>query len=67
MNTLEAFTKLEEIETFIKGKLDSKNLYFWPIIKSWIWRYFYMVIENNQKLEKFSRLLKNSFLFFTVL
>ena len=40
MNTIETYQKLEELERFIKGKLNERNQYFWPIIKGWLWRYY---------------------------
>ncbi len=64
MNTLEAYSKLEEIEIFIKGKLDSKNQYFWPIIKSWIWRYFLYGNRKQSKIEKIFEVNKKFFLIF---
>ena len=64
MNTIDAYKKLEEIEIYIKNKLDKKNQYYWPIIKGWLWRYYLYGNKKQKKIEIISELLKKYFRIF---
>ena len=68
MNTIETYQKLEELENFIKGKLNERNQYFWPIIKGWVWRY-YLDKHKKQTIKEiiFRHFIKYIIIFYSTL
>tara|TARA_Y100000589_G_C27199325_1_gene648733 strand:+ start:12261 stop:13730 length:1470 start_codon:yes stop_codon:yes gene_type:complete len=64
MNTIETYQILEELEIYIKGKLEKRNNYFWPIIKSWVWRYYLYGNNKQTKKEQISRHFLEYFIIF---
>ena len=63
MNTIEAYKILEELDIFASKTIKSQYKYMWPIVKSWLWRYF---LYGNKKLNRKDKIylkVKNFFIY----